>query len=223
MNKDEREEEEEEEEEEESTLLRELVAAGESLATSVARAEEKLATQRVANDRLRTIVEQLATVAREREREAREMEVKVAEMKLKTSLGEMRAEATTRAEKMRDVELAAWLKRDDKRTLESREKRRKDHAEDAESGARATTSSFLEDEEEKEKEETPLHVEEEDERWLRRAREKVREATARYRVEFVERETTKVVVLKKTTTKVRTKTQRDKMFLLEEEEDSSTK
>ena len=187
MNKDEREEEEEEEEEEESTLLRELVAAGESLATSVARAEEKLATQRVANDRLRTIVEQLATVAREREREAREMEVKVAEMKLKTSLGEMRAEATTRAEKMRDVELAAWLKRDDKRTLESREKRRKD-AEDAE-GARATTS-FLEDEEEKEKEETPPHVEEEDERWLRRAREKVREATARYRVEFVERETT---------------------------------
>ena len=128
MNKDEREEEEEEEEEEESTLLRELVAAGESLATSVARAEEKLATQRVANDRLRTIVEQLATVAREREREAREMEVKVAEMKLKTSLGEMRAEATTRAEKMRDVELVAWLKRDDKRTLESREKRRKDHA-----------------------------------------------------------------------------------------------
>ena len=206
MNKDEREEEgkEEEEEEEESTLLRELVAAGESLATSVARAEEKLATQRVANDRLRTIVEQLATVAREREREAREMEVKVAEMKLKTSLGEMRAEATTRAEKMRDVELAAWLKRDDKRTLESREKRRKDHAEDAESGARATTSSFLEDEEEKEKEETPSHVEEEDERWLRRAREKVREATARYRVEFVERETT----VQKT---------HDKMFLLEDE------
>ena len=201
MNKDERE---EEEEEEESTLLRELVAAGESLATSVARAEEKLATQRVANDRLRTIVEQLATVAREREREAREMEVKVAEMKLKTSLGEMRAEATTRAEKMRDVELAAWLKRDDKRTLESREKRRKDHAEDAESGARATTSSFLEDEEEKEKEETPPHVEEEDERWLRRAREKVREATARYRVEFVERETT----VQKT---------HDKMFLLEDE------
>ena len=193
MNKDER----EEEEEEESTLLRELVAAGESLATSVARAEEKLATQREANDRLRTIVEQLATVAREREREAREMEVKVAEMKLKTSLGEMRAEATTRAEKMRDVELAAWLKRDDKRTLESREKRRKDHAEDAESGARATTSSFLEDEEEKEKEETPPHVEEEDERWLRRAREKVREATARYRVEFVERETTKVVLKKR--------------------------
>ena len=33
-------------------------------------------------------------------------------------------------------------------------------------------------------------MEEEDERWLRRAREKVREATARYRVEFVERETT---------------------------------
>ena len=196
MNKDEREEEEEEEEEEESTLLRELVAAGESLATSVARAEEKLATQRVANDRLRTIVEQLATVAREREREAREMEVKVAEMKLKTSLGEMRAEATTRAEKMRDVELAAWLKRDDKRTLESREKRRKEDAEDAE-GARATTTAFLEDEdeeeeeeEEKEEEETPSHVEEEDERWLRRAREKVREATARYRVEFVERETT---------------------------------
>ena len=179
----------EEEEEEESTLLRELVAAGESLATSVARAEEKLATQRVANDRLRTIVEQLATVAREREREAREMEVKVAEMKLKTSLGEMRAEATTRAEKMRDVELAAWLKRDDKRTLESREKRRKEDAEDAE-GARATTTAFLEDEEEKEKEETPPHVEEEDGRWLRRAREKVREATARYRVEFVERETT---------------------------------
>ena len=150
------------------------------------------------------------------------MEVKVAEMKLKTSLGEMRAEATTRAEKMRDVELVAWLKRDDKRTLESREKRRKDHAEDAESGAR-TTTSFLEDEEEKEKEETPPHVEEEDERWLRRAREKVREATARYRVEFVERETTKAVVLKKTTTKVRhTKTQHDKMFL-EEEEDSSTK
>ena len=195
MNKDEREEEEEEEEEEESTLLRELVAAGESLATSVARAEEKLATQRVANDRLRTIVEQLATVAREREREAREMEVKVAEMKLKTSLGEMRAEATTRAEKMRDVELVAWLKRDDKRTLESREKRRKEDAEDAE-GARATTTAFLEDEdeeeeeEEKEEEETPSHVEEEDERWLRRAREKVREATARYRVEFVERETT---------------------------------
>ena len=190
MNKDER------EEEEESTLLRELVAAGESLATSVARAEEKLATQRVANDRLRTIVEQLATVAREREREAREMEVKVAEMKLKTSLGEMRAEATTRAEKMRDVELAAWLKRDDKRTLESREKRRKEDAEDAE-GARATTTAFLEDEddeadeeEKKEEEETPSHVEEEDERWLRRAREKVREATARYRVEFVERETT---------------------------------
>ena len=202
MNKDEREEE-EEEEEEESTLLRELVAAGESLATSVARAEEKLATRREANDRLRTIVEQLATVAREREMEAREMEVKVAEMKLKTSLGEMRAEATTRAEKMRDVELVAWLKRDDKRTLESREKRRKDHAEDAESGARATTS-FLEDEEEKEKEETPPHVEEEDERWLRRAREKVREATARYRVEFVERETT----VQKT---------HDKMFLLEDE------
>ena len=194
MNKDEREE--EEEEEEESTLLRELVAAGESLATSVARAEEKLATQRVANDRLRTIVEHLATVAREREMEAREMEVKVAEMKLKTSLGEMRAEATTRAEKMRDVELAAWLKRDDKRTLESREKRRKEDAEDAE-GARATTTAFLEDEDEeeeeeekKEEEETPSHVEEEDERWLRRAREKVREATARYRVEFVERETT---------------------------------
>ena len=208
MNKDEREEE-EEEEEEESTLLRELVAAGESLATSVARAEEKLATQRVANDRLRTIVEQLATVAREREREAREMEVKVAEMKLKTSLGEMRAEATTRAEKMRDVELAAWLKRDDKRTLESREKRRKEDAEDAE-GARATTTAFLEDEdeeeeeEEKEEEETPSHVEEEDERWLRRAREKVREATARYRVEFVERETT----VQKT---------HDKMFLLEDE------
>ena len=147
MNKDER------EEEEESTLLRELVAAGESLATSVARAEEKLATQRVANDRLRTIVEQLATVAREREREAREMEVKVAEMKLKTSLGEMRAEATTRAEKMRDVELAAWLKRDDKRTLESREKRRKEDAEDAE-GARATTTAFLEDEDEEEEEES---------------------------------------------------------------------
>ena len=180
MNKDEREDEEEEEEdedEEESTLLRELVAAGESLATSVARAEEKLATQRVANDRLRTIVEQLATVAREREREAREMEVKVAEMKLKTSLGEMRAEATTRAEKMRDVELAAWLKRDDKRTLESREKRRKEDEDE-------------EEEKEKEEEETPSHVEEEDERWLRRAREKVREATARYRVEFVERETT---------------------------------
>ena len=84
MNKDERE---EEEEEEESTLLRELVAAGESLATSVARAEEKLATQRVANDRLRTIVEQLATVAREREMEAREMEVKVAEMKLNPASG----------------------------------------------------------------------------------------------------------------------------------------
>ena len=157
----------------------------------MARAEEKLATQRVANDRLRTIVEQLATVAREREMEAREMEVKVAEMKLKTSLGEMRAEATTRAEKMRDVELVAWLKRDDKRTLESRERRRKE-AEDAE-GACATTA-FLEEEEEeekeKEKEETPPQMEEEDERWLRRAREKVREERARYRVEFVERETT---------------------------------
>jgi len=174
-------------------LIQNLLSAAESLSHSCERAEEKLERQKTANDRLRAILYALERVYEEKEREARETEVRVAEKKQSLSEMEMKKEKRRREEKRREVELSAWLKRDDRKFALAREKRKEE-----EKNTPKLSSLFLfreEDEEEDEDEDEEEEKEEkqrdeEDEMWSNRAREKVQESLARFRIEFLEREET---------------------------------
>ena len=174
-------------------LIQNLLSAAESLSHSCERAEEKLERQKTANDRLRAILYALERVYEEKEREARETEVRVAEKKQSLSEMEMKMEKRRREEKRREVELSAWLKRDDRKFALAREKRKEE-----EKNTPKLSSLFLfreeEDEDEDEEEEKQRDEEkkrdEEDEMWSNRAREKVQESLARFRIEFLEREET---------------------------------
>ena len=175
-------------------LIQNLLSAAASLSHSCERAEEKLERQKTANDRLRSILFTLERVYEEKEREARETEVRVAEKKQSLSEMEMKKEKRRREEKRREVELSAWLKRDDRKFALAREKRKEE-----EKNTPKPSSLFLfreeeEDEDEEEEEEKEREEEkqrdEEDEMWSNRAREKVQESLARFRIEFLEREET---------------------------------
>jgi hypothetical protein len=176
-------------------LIQNLLSAAESLSHSCERAEEKLERQKTANDRLRAILYALERVYEEKEREARETEVRVAEKKQSLSEMEIKMEKRRREEKRREVELSAWLKRDDRKFALAREKRKEE-----EKNTPKLSSLFLfreedeeedeeEEEEEKEREEEKQR-DEEDEMWSNRAREKVQESLARFRIEFLEGEET---------------------------------
>jgi hypothetical protein len=175
-------------------LIQNLLSAAESLSHSCERAEEKLKRQKTANDRLRAILYALERVYEEKEREARETEVRVAEKKQSLSEMEMKMEKRRREEKRREVELSAWLKRDDRKFALAREKRK----EEEKNTPKLSSLLFREEEEdedeeeekEREEEEREKQRDEEDEMWSNRAREKVQESLARFRIEFLEREET---------------------------------
>ena len=179
----------------EALLIQNLLSAAESLSHSCERAEEKLERQKTANDRLRSILFTLERVCEEKEREARETEVRVAEKKQSLSEMEMKMEKRRREEKTREVELYAWLKRDDRKFALAREKRKEE-----EKNTPKLSSLFLfreeedeedeDEEEEKQRDEEKKQRDEEDEMWSNRAREKVQESLARFRIEFLEGEET---------------------------------
>jgi len=175
----------------EGALIQNLLSAAESLSHSCERAEEKLRRQKTANDRLRSILFTLERVYEEKEREARETEVRVAEKKQSLSEMEMKMEKRRREEKRREVELSAWLKRDDPKFALAREKRK----EEEKNTPKLSSLLFREEEEDEEAAEEKQREEEkqrdeEDEMWSNRAREKVQESLARFRIEFLEREET---------------------------------
>lgn len=174
----------------EALLIQNLLSAAESLSHSCERAEEKLERQKTANDRLRSILFTLERVCEEKEREARETEVRVAEKKQSLSEMEMKMEKRRREEKTREVELSAWLKRDDRKFALAREKRK----EEEKNTPKLSSLLFREEEEDEEAAEEKQREEkqrdEEDEMWSNRAREKVQESLARFRIEFLEREET---------------------------------
>jgi hypothetical protein len=175
----------------EALLIQNLLSAAESLSHSCERAEEKLERQKTANDRLRSILFTLERVREEKEREARETEVRVAEKKQSLSEMEMKMEKRRREEKTREVELYAWLKRDDRKFALAREKRK----EEEKNTPKLSSLLFREEEEDEEAAEEKQREEEkqrdeEDEMWSNRAREKVQESLARFRIEFLEREET---------------------------------
>ena len=175
----------------EALLIQNLLSAAESLSHSCERAEEKLERQKTANDRLRAILYALERVYEEKEREARETEVRVAEKKQSLSEMEMKMEKRRREEKRREVELSAWLKRDDRKSALAREKRK----EEEKNTPKLSSLLFREEEEDEEAAEEKQREEEkqrdeEDEMWSNRAREKVQESLARFRIEFLEREET---------------------------------
>jgi hypothetical protein len=175
----------------EALLIQNLLSAAESLSHSCERAEEKLERQKTANDRLRSILFTLERVCEEKEREARETEVRVAEKKQSLSEMEMKMEKRRREEKRREVELNAWLKRDDRKFALEREKRK----EEEKNTPKLSSLLFRKEEEDEEAAEEKQREEEkqrdeEDEMWSNRAREKVQESLARFRIEFLEREET---------------------------------
>ena len=106
-------------------LIQNLVSAAESLSRSVDRAEEKLKTQKENNAKLQQLVFFLDSVAKRKERQVRETEVRVAKRKLRTSTMEMEMETKKREEKVREIELRAWLERDDRKFEQLKEKKRK--------------------------------------------------------------------------------------------------
>ena len=106
-------------------LIQNLVSAAESLSRSVDRAEEKLKTQKENNAKLQQLVFFLDAVAKRKERQVRETEVRVAKRKLRTSTMEMEMETKKREEKVREIELRAWLERDDRKFEQLKEKKRK--------------------------------------------------------------------------------------------------
>ena len=170
-------------------LIQNLLSAAASLSHSCERAEEKLERQKTANDRLRAILYALERVYEEKEREARETEVRVAEKKQSLSEMEMKKEKRRREEKRREVELSAWLKRDDRKFALAREKRKEQEKNTPKLSSLLFREEEEDEEEEKEREEEKQR-DEEDEMWSNRAREKVQESLARFRIEFLEREET---------------------------------
>ena len=99
-------------------LIQNLLSAAESLSRSVDRAEEKLKTQKENNAKLQQLVFFLESVAKRKERQ-------VAKRKLRTSTMEMEMETKKREEKVREIELRAWLERDDRKFEQLKEKKRK--------------------------------------------------------------------------------------------------
>jgi len=182
-------------------LIQNLLSAAESLSRSVDRAEEKLKTQKENNAKLQQLVFFLDSVAKRKERHVRETEVRVAKRKLRTSEMEMEMETKKREEKVREIELRAWLERDDRKFEQLKEKKRKALEKTTTDSSVTSALNALfkqreeEDQEEDQEEEREnskrrkeKECEENDQMWLQKAREKVQTELAKFRVEFLERE-----------------------------------
>ena len=177
-------------------LIQNLVSAAESLSRSVDRAEEKLKTQKENNAKLQQLVFFLDAVAKRKERQVRETEVRVAKRKLRTSTMEMEMETKKREEKVREIELRAWLERDDRKFEQLKEKKRKAlEKTTTDSSVTSALNALFERREEEDQEEErenskrrKKEEEETDQMWLQKAREKVQQELAKFRVEFLERE-----------------------------------
>ena len=181
-------------------LIQNLLSAAESLSRSVERAEEKLKTQKENNAKLQQLVFFLDSVAKRKERHVRETEVRVAKMKLRTSTMEMEMETKKREEKVREIELRAWLERDDRKFEQLKEKKRKALEKTTDSSVTSALNALFEQREEEDQEEDQeeerenskrrkeKECEETDQMWLQKAREKVQTELAKFRVEFLERE-----------------------------------
>ena len=182
-------------------LIQNLLSAAESLSRSVDRAEEKLKTQKENNAKLQQLVFFLESVAKRKERQVREAEVRVAKRKLRTSTMEMEMETKKREEKVREIELRAWLERDDRKFEQLKEKKRKaSEKTTTDSSVTSALNALFEQREEENQEEDQeeerenskqrkeKECEENDQMWLQKAREKVQTELAKFRVEFLERE-----------------------------------
>ena len=181
-------------------LIQNLVSAAESLSRSVDRAEEKLKTQKENNAKLQQLVFFLDSVAKRKERQVRETEVRVAKRKLRTSTMEMEMETKKREEKVREIELRAWLERDDRKFEQLKEKKRKAlEKTTTDSSVTSALNALFERREEEDQEDQEeerenskrrkeKECEETDQMWLQKAREKVQQELAKFRVEFLERE-----------------------------------
>lgn len=182
-------------------LIQNLLSAAESLSRSVDRAEEKLKTQKENNAKLQQLVFFLDSVAKRKERHVRETEVRVAKRKLRTSEMEMEMETKKREEKVREIELRAWLERDDRKFEQLKEKKRKAlEKTTTDSSVTSALNALFEQREEEDQEEDQeegrenskrrkeKECEENDQMWLQKAREKVQTELAKFRVEFLERE-----------------------------------
>lgn len=181
-------------------LIQNLVSAAESLSRSVDRAEEKLKTQKENNAKLQQLVFFLDSVAKRKERKVRETEVRVAKRKLRTSTMEMEMETKKREEKVREIELRAWLERDDRKFEQLKEKKRKAlEKTTTDSSVTSALNALFEQREEEDQEDQEeerenskrrkeKECEETDQMWLQKAREKVQTELAKFRVEFLERE-----------------------------------
>ena len=185
-------------------LIQNLVSAAESLSRSVDRAEEKLKTQKENNAKLQQLVFFIDSVAKRKERQVRETEVRVAKRKLRTSTMEMEMETKKREEKVREIELRAWLERDDRKFEQLKEKKRKAlEKTTTDSSVTSALNALFEQREEEDQEDQEeereyskrrkeKECEETDQMWLQKAREKVQTELAKFRVEFLERERVEV-------------------------------
>jgi len=180
-------------------LIQNLLSAAESLSRSVDRAEEKLKTQKENNAKLQQLVFFLESVAKRKERQVRETEVRMAKRKLRTSTMEMEMEKKKREEKVREIELRAWLERDDRKFEQLKEKKRKAlEKTTTDSSVTSALNALFEQREEEDQEDQEeerenskrrkKEEEETDQMWLQKAREKVQQELAKFRVEFLERE-----------------------------------
>ena len=174
-------------------LIQNLLSAAESLSRSVDRAEEKLKTQKENNAKLQQLVFFLDAVAKRKERQVRETEVRVAKRKLRTSTMEMEMETKKREEKVREIELRAWLERDDRKFEQLKEKKRKAlEKTTTDSSVTSALNALFEQREEEDQEDQEeerenskrrkKEEEENDQMWLQKAREKVQTELAKFRV-----------------------------------------
>ena len=108
-------------------------------------------------------------------------------------------ETKKREEKVREIELRAWLERDDRKFEQLKEKKRKAlEKTTTDSSVTSALNALFEQREEEDQEDQEeerenskrrkKEEEETDQMWLQKAREKVQQELAKFRVEFLERE-----------------------------------